>query len=170
MRIAALMLFVGVGCCCLGFYLGRGSRAALREEREAALALRSDESLRPAFAGACVASVSPEVLRAELSRALEGAGVPASPGDKSPHDKKVAPAVIATPPAPPSPEQLAVLEKARSGVDRSISSGNMTKAEALDLREHFQRLDDQSRHELTTRLAVALNQGKLTLEENQLPF
>jgi hypothetical protein len=78
--------------------------------------------------------------------------------------------VIPDPPAPPSPEQLTVIERARSSVDRAIASGNMTKAQALDLREDFQRIDEQSRYELMTRMAVALNQSKLALEDGQLPF
>jgi hypothetical protein len=165
MRIVALVLFVGVGCGCLGVYLGRGSRAALREEREAALAARPDEAPRPALANTCVAALSPDVLRAELARALDAAGVSAAPGAKT----AAATAATDDPPAPPSPEQLAALDKARSGVEHAVAAENLTRTEAQDLRDLLQRIDDASRYQLTTRLIVALNQNKLRLE-GELPF
>lgn len=167
MRIAALMLFVGFGCCWLGFYAGRGSRADLRAERDAALAARPDDSFQPAPAGTCVAALSPDVLRAELTRALAAAGAVAPEGARA-----VAPPATKQPTPPPrSPEQMEAVDRARVAVDRALAHGNLTKLDALELRAQLQDIaDDESRFQLTTRLVVALNQKKLQLEDGQFPF
>jgi hypothetical protein len=166
MRFALFTLVVGFGCGGFGFRLGRGARADLRAERDAALAARPEDAPGSRLPGTCVASVAPEVLQAELARALDGIGL--VPSEKRLEPARTAPSAA---PAPPAPEQVAAFEDARDAVDRVISQGGIGDEQAQDLRALFDRVDSDGRYKLTARLVLALNQRKLKVEDyRRLPF
>jgi len=101
------------------------------------------------------------VLREELARALGGgAGVEAS---------ATAPAAVKEPP-PPTPAQAAAFDDARQGVDGALARGSLTGEQAEDLRARLRRVDPDSHYRLVTELVVALNHGKLKVEDGDMMF
>lgn len=167
MRLALftlLSLCLGLG---LGWYLGHGSRAELRAERNAALSaqVRSECAPSPTNLGSCAVAIDPELLRSELARALKNAGT--VPAGSAPADTP-APNQEATP--PPSPSQVAAFDKARTVVERVTAQGSMTREQALEMRGLLASVDPDSRIDLMQRIVRAMNQGKLNVDDNLPPF
>jgi hypothetical protein len=168
LRFALFTVVVGFACGGFGFRLGRGARADLKAEREAALAALPDEVPGSRLAGTCVAMVAPDVLQAELARALDAVGVVPS---ETRREAIRLPSAPPAPPAPPAPERVAAFDDARNAVDRVISQGRLDNEGAQELRRQLEGLDADGRYKLTARLVLALNQRKLKVEEaRQLPF
>lgn len=163
--LTLLSLCLGLG---LGWYLGHGSRAELRAERNAALSAQSRTECAPpppVNLGSCAVAIDPEVLRAELARALGNAGtVPAgaAPAEGPAPNQEAAP--------PPSPSQVAAFDKARTVVERVTTQGSMTREQALQMRGLLASVDPDSRLDLMQKMVRAMNQGKLTVEDNLPPF
>jgi len=164
MRSSILVALIGLGSCFLGVCIGRGSRAELRAERDAALAAaaRPDGEVRPV----CMATIDPDVLRSELARALHANGAPPTAATEPEPTATAAKA----PPPPPSPQQEAALEKAQGDVDRTLTRGTLNVAEAEDLRNAIHQVQADAQFELTRRLIVAMNQGQLKIEPHAFPF
>jgi hypothetical protein len=101
------------------------------------------------------------VLREELALVLGGGAGAETPA--------AAPSPAKEPP-PPTPAQAAAFDDARQGVDRALARGSLTSAQSEDLRERFHKIDPQSHYTLVTELVVAMNHGKLKVENGDLPF
>jgi hypothetical protein len=89
------------------------------------------------------------------------------------HIANVAAPPIANTPVP-APVQLQVRSSekpvARAFIDQAITQGSMTKGNILQLRALILNVDPDSQQDLRLRLVRALNQDKLKLEDNELPF
>jgi len=162
MRTAIMTILVGMGCGGLGFYVGHhGPSAELRAARAAVTTAEPAPAERAPAPSVCVASVDRQVLREELARALGGGvGVEAS---------ATAPAAAKEPP-PPTPAQAAAFDDARQGVDGALARGSLTSEQADDLRARLRRVDPDSHYRLVTELVVALNHGKLKVEDGDMMF
>ena len=101
------------------------------------------------------------MLREELARAL-GGGAGA--------DTPAAAPVPAKQPPPPTPAQAAAFDDARQGVDGALARGSLTSEQADDLRARLMKVDPESHYQLVTELVVALNHGKLKVENGDMIF
>lgn len=161
-----------LGTLCLGFglgwYFGHGSRAELRAERLAALSAqaRSESPTPPTMnPGSCAVAIDPGLLRSELARALKDMGTVAAGSAAA-----QGPTPSQEPAPPPSPSQVAAFDKARSAVERVTAQGVMTREQALEMRGLLAGVDADSRLDLMQRITRAMNQGKLTVDDNLPPF
>jgi len=162
MRTAIMTILVGMGCGGLGFYVGHhGPSAELRAARAAVTTAEPAPAERAPAPSVCVASVDRQVLREELARAL-GGGAGA--------DTPAAAPVPAKQPPPPTPAQAAAFDDARQGVDGALARGSLTSEQADDLRARLMKVDPESHYQLVTELVVALNHGKLKVENGDMIF
>ena len=162
MRTAIMTILVGMGRGGVGFYVGHhGPSAELRSAHAAVSPVEPAPAASAQAPGVCVASVDRQVLREELARAL-GGGAGA--------DTPAAAPVPAKQPPPPTPAQAAAFDDARQGVDGALARGSLTSEQADDLRARLLKVDPESHYQLVTELVVALNHGKLKVENGDMIF
>jgi hypothetical protein len=79
---------------------------------------------------------------------------------------------VAGPPedSPPSREQAASAAQAHTLLDAAIARRQWTDDDARSLRAHFHELTSNQQSELLQRFTVAVNQGRLVPETDQVPF
>ena len=165
MRLSLLILLVGLGCFCLGLYVGHSPQAETRSAHSESF--RSDEVLSeeapPSQLRFCAALIDPGLLRAELTRALTAAGTAPCRGSEA------TPAVTIEEPAP-TPEQLAAFDRAQSFVSRAIAQGTMTSEQVQEARSLLATVDPSSQQDLRLRLIQAMNQDRLKLDSPGMMF
>jgi hypothetical protein len=163
MRYPLMTLLVGLGCGSLGLYIGhRGSSVELRAASTADRAVESATDARAPAPTLCVAALDRQVLREELAGTFGGGA-----GTEAP---VAAPSPAKEAPPPPTPAQVVALDGARQSVDGALARGSLTTEQADDLHDLLMKVDPQSHYNLATELVVALNHGKLMVENGHLPL
>jgi hypothetical protein len=103
------------------------------------------------------ASVDPALVRRLVAEALADTRAPAPP-----EEPPAAPA--------PSPERVAAAAEAADLVDRAVSAGRWTDADARGLRARLPLLTAEAREEALSRFFGALNSGRLRVETEGRPL